>query len=86
MSPKLPAGGFYHWVGVPGGDAWASADALARSAGLIVSPGEFYCEHLDGVRPVDAYGHVRIAAVQPDERLELVERRLAAIARHEGRG
>ena len=86
VSPKLPAGGFYLWVGVPGGDAWASADALARSAGLIVSPGEFYCEDLDGVRPVDTGGHVRIAAVQPDERLELVERRLAAIELDEGRG
>jgi aspartate/methionine/tyrosine aminotransferase len=38
--------------------------------GAIVSPGEFYGP--DGV------GHVRIAVVQPDDRLELVARRLAA--------
>ena len=86
VSPKLPAGGFYLWVSAPGGDAWASAYALARSSGLIVSPGEFYCEQPHRAGTVDAGGHVRIAAVQPDERLELVEGRLAAIARGEGRG
>ncbi len=84
--PELPAGGFYLWPRVPGGDAWACADALARSCGLIVSPGEFYCEQPCASGAVDAGEHVRIAAVQPDERLELVERRLAAIARDEGRG
>ena len=76
VSPKLPAGGFYLWVSAPGGDAWASADALARSAGLIVSPGEFYCDQQDGTGPVDARGYVRIAAVQPTERLELALGRL----------
>ena len=86
VSPRLPAGGFYLWVSAPGGDAWAAADALARSSGLIVSPGEFYREQPNGAGPVDASGHVRIAAVQPGERLELVERRLATIARGEGGG
>ena len=76
VSPKLPAGGFYLWVSAPGGDAWAFADALARSAGLIVSPGEFYCDQQDGTGPVDARGYVRIAAVQPTERLELALGRL----------
>jgi aspartate/methionine/tyrosine aminotransferase len=34
----------------------------------VVSPGEFYGP--------DGAGHVRIAVVQPDDRLELVARRL----------
>ncbi len=75
-SSMLPAGAFYLWVGVPGGNVWAAAASLARSAGLIVSPGEFYCEHPDGAGPVDAAGYVRIAAVQPDERLDLARQRL----------
>ena len=77
--PTLPAGGFYLWVSVPGGDAWASADALARSSGLIVSPGEFYCEHPDMSGPHDPRQFVRIAAVQPLERLDAANDRLLAI-------
>ncbi len=65
----LPRGGFYLWVPAPDGDAWALADRLAREAGMLVSPGEFYGE--GGV------GHVRIAVVQPDERLAVVADRLA---------
>ena len=56
-----PEGGFYLWVPAPGGDAWALADRLARTAGLLVSPGEFY-------GPAGA-GHVRIAVVQPLDRI-----------------
>ena len=37
-------------------------------AGTVVSPGEFYGEA--------GSGHVRVAVVQPDERLELIARRL----------
>ncbi len=39
-----PDGGFYLWVPVPQdvGDGWALAGVLARRAGLLVSPGEFY--------------------------------------------
>ena len=40
--------------------------------GAIVSPGEFYGP--------DGAGHVRIAAVQPDDRLELVADRLGTAA------
>jgi aspartate/methionine/tyrosine aminotransferase len=43
---------------------------LARRAGLLVSPGDLYGE-------VGA-GFVRVAVVQPLERLELVAERLAA--------
>jgi aspartate/methionine/tyrosine aminotransferase len=61
-------GAFYLWAPAPGGDAWALARRLATEAGAIVSPGEFY-------GPAGA-GHVRIAVVQPDERLTLVAQRL----------
>jgi succinyldiaminopimelate transaminase len=66
----LPAGAFYLWVPAPGGDAWALARRLAAEAGAVVSPGEFY-------GPAGA-GHVRIAVVHPDEKIDLVARRLGA--------
>jgi aspartate/methionine/tyrosine aminotransferase len=44
------------------------ADDLARRAGLLVSPGEFYGP--------GGTGHVRIAVVQPTDRIELVCERL----------
>lgn len=68
----LPAGGFYLWPSVPERwtDGWALADALAKVGGMLVSPGDLY-------GPPGA-GHVRIAVVQPMERLELVAERLAA--------
>ena len=64
----LPGGGFYLWFEAPGGDAWGFTDRLAAEGGALVSPGEFY----------GAAGatHVRVAMVQPLERLELVARRL----------
>ena len=62
----LPDGAFYLWVPVP--DAWAAARDLATRAGIVVSPGEFY-------GPLGS-GHVRVAAVQPDERLDLAAGRL----------
>jgi succinyldiaminopimelate transaminase len=68
----LPEGGFYLWVPVPRGrwpDAWAMAEALATDGGLLVSPGDLYGE--------GGSGHVRIAVVQPMERLALVGERLA---------
>ena len=76
-----PAGAFYLWVPVPAWaaergraegreGAWVLTEALAEAAGAVVSPGEFY-----GPSAAD---HVRVAAVQPDERIELVARRLAA--------
>ncbi len=75
----LPEGGFYLWVPVPEGrwpDAWTLAEALATDGGLLVSPGEFYGEGGGGGTSVGA-GHVRVAVVQPTERLALVGERLA---------
>ncbi len=68
----LPEGSFYLWVPVPPGigDGWALTEELARHAGLLVSPGEFYGP--------TATGHVRVAAVQPTERLALAAERLVA--------
>ena len=65
---RLPGGGIYLWVRAPGDDAWGFAERLASEGGALVSPGDFYGPQ--------AAGHVRIALVQPDERLELVARRL----------
>lgn len=62
-----PRGAFYHWVSAPGGDAWALTERLAADLGVIVSPGDFYGP--------DGAGHVRVAAVQPDDRLRLLSER-----------
>jgi aspartate/methionine/tyrosine aminotransferase len=62
----LPDGGFYLWFRV--GDAWAYAERLAAVGGALVSPGEFYGGH--------SADHVRVAVVQPTERLHLVASRL----------
>ena len=62
----LPAGAFYLWV--PAADAWSAARDLAARAGIVVSPGEFYGP--------TATGFFRVAAVQPDERIELAAARL----------
>jgi aspartate/methionine/tyrosine aminotransferase len=59
-------------VPVPTGrwrDAWVMAEALATDGGLLVSPGDLYGE--------EGAGHVRVAVVQPMERLALVGERLA---------
>jgi aspartate/methionine/tyrosine aminotransferase len=72
---ELPEGGFYLWVPVPAGrwpDAWALAESLATDGGLLVSPGDLY--------GVSGAGHVRVAVVQPMERLELVGDRLARVS------
>ncbi len=70
VDAPMPAGGFYVWAAAPDGDAWVLAERLASTLGLLVSPGEFYGDV--------AKGFVRVAAVQPDERLDLLERRLDA--------
>ena len=70
-----PEGGFYLWVPVPKerwADAWGLAESLATDGGLLVSPGDLYGE--------GGAGHVRVAVVQPLERLELVGERLDRVS------
>ena len=64
----LPQGGFYLWVPAPNGDAWRFVEQLLEEVGLLASPGEFYGP--------SGSGYVRIAAVQTDDRIALVEQRL----------
>ncbi len=69
-----PEGGFYLWVPVPvayAGGGWGLTERLATEGGLLASPGEFYGE--------GGAGFVRIAVVQPMDRLELVAERLAGV-------
>jgi len=68
VEAPLPGGGIYLWMAAPDADAWGFAERLAADAGCLVSPGEFYGPTVTG--------YVRIAVVQPDDRLELVARRL----------
>lgn len=69
-----PEGGFYLWLPVPpafAGGGWGLTERLATEGGLLVSPGEFYGE--------GAAGFVRIAVVQPMDRLEQVANRLTGV-------
>ena len=65
---ELPAGAFYLWAPAPDGDAWRAARDLAARAGIVVSPGEFYGR--------ESARFFRVAAVQPDTRIELAISRL----------
>jgi succinyldiaminopimelate transaminase len=80
LATPLPDGAFYLWVPVPelagagrepASGAWELARLLAEASGMIVAPGDLYGD-------VSVPGHVRIAVVQPDDRIELVASRLAA--------
>ncbi len=64
---ELPGGAFYLWI--PVDDGWAFAERLARDGGALVSPGEFYTR--------EGNDHVRVAVVQPDDRIRLVADRLS---------
>jgi succinyldiaminopimelate transaminase len=70
VDAPMPSGGFYLWAPAPDGDAWALVRHLAEQGGALVSPGEFYGPHGEGF--------VRVAVVQPDDRIDLVARRLGA--------
>ncbi len=77
IAAELPAGAFYIWVRVPEGmpatadesRGWGLARWLASEGGVLASPGEFYGPAGDDF--------VRLAAVQPIERIEMVAKRLA---------
>jgi aspartate/methionine/tyrosine aminotransferase len=64
----LPAGGFYLWI--PVADGWGYAERLVEAGGALISPGEFY--GVDGTR------FVRVAVVQPDDKIQMVADRLRA--------
>lgn len=72
LPSEMPGGGFYLWIRVPGGDDWAATNWLAKHGGVLVSPGEFY--------GAAGRGHIRVAVVQPDDRIELVGKRLSEAA------
>jgi succinyldiaminopimelate transaminase len=68
-----PGGGLYVWAPAPGEDdpvsrSWTFTERLAADGGALVSPGDLYGSQ--------GAGYVRIALVQPMERLDLVARRL----------
>src|SRR4051794_11524373 len=63
---SLPAGGFYLWFDA--GDGWTFAERLMTEGGALVSPGDFY--------GTGGAQNVRGAVVQPDDRIELIARRL----------
>ncbi len=85
---EMPGGAFYLWARVPDranpagadgpvpGDGWAAADWLARTAGVLVSPGDFYGS-VSG-------NYIRVAVVQPDDRIALAAERLAAAGVYTG--
>ncbi|MFL6203985.1 MAG: succinyldiaminopimelate transaminase [Acidimicrobiales bacterium] len=69
VDAAFPDGAFYLWAPAPDGDAWALARRLVEVGGALVSPGDFYGP--------DGAGFVRVAVVQPDDRIALVADRLA---------
>jgi succinyldiaminopimelate transaminase len=70
VDAPFPEGSFYLWCSKDGLDGWALATLLAERSGLVVSPGELYGNA--------GTSFVRLAVVQPDDRLELAAARLEA--------
>lgn len=68
VDAPIPAGTFYLWCRRDGVDGWALAEEIAKVSALVVSPGELYG---DAGREF-----VRVAVVQPDERIALAAERL----------
>ena len=70
VDAPFPEGGFYLWCSKDGMDGWDLATMLAARAALVVSPGELYGDA--------GKNYVRVAVVQPDDRIELAASRLEA--------
>jgi aspartate/methionine/tyrosine aminotransferase len=68
LPAKMPDGAFYLWLEAPDGDAWGAARMLAERTGIVASLGEFYGSA--------STGYLRVAAVAPDDRIELAARRV----------
>jgi len=66
LEVPFPAGAFYLWFDAH--DGWEFAEKFAMAAGALASPGDFY--------GAGGANNVRIAVVQPDDRIELIARRL----------
>jgi len=64
----FPQGSFYLWCSKQGLDGWQLAELIAQRSGLIVSPGELYGEA--------GADFIRLAVVQPDDRLAVAASRL----------
>ena len=63
----MPSGGFYLWFDAK--DGWEFAERVAKEGGALVSPGDFY--------GAGGANNVRVAVVQPDDKIALVASRLA---------
>ena len=63
----MPSGGFYLWFDAK--DGWEFAERVAKEGGALVSPGDFY--------GAGGANNVRVAVVQPDDKIALVTSRLA---------
>jgi len=63
----MPSGGFYLWFDAK--DGWEFAERVAKDGGALVSPGDFY--------GAGGANNVRVAVVQPDDKIALVASRLA---------
>jgi aspartate/methionine/tyrosine aminotransferase len=68
VAAPFPQGSFYLWCSKLGLDGWQLAELIAQRSGLIVSPGELYGEA--------GADFIRLAVVQPDDRLALAASRL----------
>ena len=66
LTIEPPAGGFYLWFDAA--DGWAFAERLVAAGGALVSPGDFY--------GAGGANNVRVAVVQPDDRIDAIRRRL----------
>ena len=66
VESELPQGSFYLWVWSGQDGSWDLVERLASEVGILAAPGSFF----------GSSNHVRIAAVQTLEKLELIQNRL----------
>ena len=63
----MPEGSFYLWIKTPDANEWGLVEMLAKNIGMVVTPGEFFGDK--------GKGHIRVAAVAADDRIELLAQR-----------
>ena len=66
ISTVFPEGSFYLWIDSGSQDPWKLVEHLATEVGVLVTPGSFF----------GSPRHVRVAAVQTLEKLDLIVKRL----------